>query len=81
MISEEEYMEKKILLRQGKSIQKIARLMGLSRNTVRRYIRKGPEPLYPLRKEPGSKLAPYRDYLEKRVKEAHPQWLPAIVLY
>ena len=61
MISEEEYMEKKILLRQGKSIQEIARLMGLSRNTVRRYIQKGAEPRYSLRKERGSKLAPYRD--------------------
>lgn len=81
MINEEEYMEIKILLRQGKSIREIALLMGLSRNTVRRYIRRGAEPCYPLRKERGSKLAPYRDYLRQRVKEAHPQWLPAVVLY
>lgn len=81
MISKEEYMEINILLRQGKSIREIARLMGISRNTVRRYIRKGIEPRYPLRKERGSKLAPYRDYLQQRAKEAHPQWLPAVVLY
>ncbi len=74
-------MEIKILLRQGKSIQEIARLMVLSRNTVRRYIRKGAEPCYPLRKERSSKLAPYRDYLRQRAKEAYPQWLPAIVSY
>lgn len=81
MINKEEYMEITILLRQGKSIREIARLMGLSRNTVRRYIRRGIDPCYLRRKERGSKLAPYRDYLRQRINEAHPHWLPAVVLY
>ena len=42
MITEERCMEIQILHRQGKSIREICRLTGLSRNTVRKYLR---EPL------------------------------------
>ncbi len=39
MITEERCMEIHILFRQGKSIREIARITGLSRNTVRKYLR------------------------------------------
>ena len=39
MLNYEEFMEIKILFRQGKSIREISRLLHVSRNTVRRYLK------------------------------------------
>ena len=39
MITEERCMEIHILSRQGKGIREITRVTGLSRNTVRKYLR------------------------------------------
>jgi transcriptional regulator with XRE-family HTH domain len=46
MIKEEAVMEIKILYRQGVSIRGIARQMGISRNTVRKYLRTEKSPSY-----------------------------------
>jgi len=48
----------------GKSIRKIARITGHSRNTVRKYLRANgiPEPRYP--KKRGSKLDLFKPSLE-----------------
>src|SRR5262249_3720011 len=57
----------------------IARMLKLSRNTVRRYLRS--EGLAHYQREPGpSKLDRYKQYLAERVKAAAPDWIPATVL-
>ena len=50
MLVGEEAVEIRVLSRQGKSIREIARTPGVSRNTVRRYLRKQGLPQY--RREP-----------------------------
>jgi transposase len=79
MLVAEEAVEIRVLRRQGKSIRKIARMLNLSRNTVRRYLRGEGLPHY--QREPGpSKLDRYKQYLAERVKAAAPDWIPAAVL-
>src|SRR5262245_9439672 len=79
MLVAEEAVEIRVLRRQGKSIRKIARMLNLSRNTVRRYLRGEGLPQY--QREPGpSKLDRYKQYLAERVKAAAPEWIPATVL-
>lgn len=75
-------MELRILHKQGKSIRELCRTLGLSRNTVRRYLRSEIEPRYE-RKGPGrpSKLDPYKSFLLDRIEAARPHRLPSSVLY
>jgi transposase len=74
-------MEIKILFQQGKSIREIARLLDLSRNTVRDALRKEGKPFYAKRcRQRVSKLLPFYAYLKGRAQAAHPAWLPATVL-
>jgi len=82
MITEERCMEIQILHRQGKSIREICRLTGLSRNTVRKYLREPIQrPAYRSRPGRPGKLEPYKDYLQRRVVSAQPHRIPATVLY
>jgi transposase len=69
-----------ILHKQGVSKKSIAKQLGVSINTVRKYIREGEAGR---KKVPGRvcKLDPYKGYIETRVKEARPLWLPASVVY
>lgn len=46
MLTKEGVMEIRILLKQGKSIRGIAQELGVSRNTVRKYLRNSDEPVY-----------------------------------
>jgi len=82
MLTKEAIMEIKILSRQGKSIRAIGKELGISRNTVRRYLR-GEAVKKPDRKGPGRprKLAPYEDWLQRRVEGAKPIRIPATVLH
>ena len=74
-------MEIHVLSRQGLSIKAIARQLGVSRNTVRRYLRQPPcVPQYPERAPRPTKLDPFQAYLQERIKAAHPHWIPATVL-
>jgi IS30 family transposase len=61
MKTQEECMEIRILSRQGKGIREISRMMGISRNTVRKYMRSAVnEPVNKaMGKKRGSKLDPY----------------------
>jgi transposase len=79
MLVAEEAVEIRVLRRQGKSIREIARMLDVSRNTVRRYLRVEGLPRYERESRP-SKLDPYQRYLDKRVKAAAPDWIPATVL-
>jgi len=79
MLRVERAVEIRVLSRQGNSIRRIARMVGVSRNTVRRYLRREGLPRYE-RKARGSKLDGYKHYLGQRVKAAAPEWIPATVL-
>lgn len=80
MLVAEETVEIRVLSRQGHSIREIARTLGVSRNTVRRYLRNQGLPRY--RREPrATKLDAYKQHLRARVKAAAPEWIPAAVLF
>ncbi len=82
MLTKEAVMEIRLLARQGLSIRGIARELGISRNTVRYYLRGGLERT-PGRRRPGRprKLEPYESWLRRRVEGAAPIRLPAAVLH
>lgn len=74
-------MDIHVLHRQGKSIRQISKQLNLSRNTVRRYLRNVAQaPQYGPRPERGSKLDPFKSYLQERIEAAKPHWIPATVL-
>jgi len=81
MLKEEEVMEIDILHRQGFSIRSIARQLGVSRNTVRHYLKhETKRPSYKRRVKRPSKLEAYKSYIRERVAFAHPDWIPAPVI-
>ena len=59
MLVAEEAVEIRVLRRQGKSIREIARMLGVSRNTVRRCLRSVGLPRYEREARP-SKLDPFK---------------------
>ncbi|MCH8961612.1 MAG: IS21 family transposase [Bacteroidetes bacterium] len=63
------------------SIKAISRELGVSRNTVRRYLRSKTIPEPQARSAKPTKLDGYRGYLPSRVEAAHPDWIPATVLF
>lgn len=79
MQTAEGVMEIRVMLKQGKGIREIARELGLSRNTVRRYAR-GAEPGYTARPPVAGKLAAHADWLAERVRQAAPERLSATAL-
>ena len=81
MIGQEGYVEIHVMHRQGMSIRAISRELGVSRNTVRRYLRSRTVPQPQARSAKPTKLDGYRGYLKSRVEAAHPDWIPATVLF
>lgn len=75
-------MEIRVLARQGFGVKAIARELGLSRNTVRKYLRGEVVAAKYQRRRPRRlpKLEPFKSYLQKRVEAARPHWIPATVL-
>jgi transposase len=69
MLVAEEAVKIRVVGRQGKSIREIARMLNVSRNTVRRYLRGEGLPQYEREARP-SKLDPYKHYIDARVKAA-----------
>ena len=72
----------KVLKKQGKSIKGIARETGLARNTVKKYLQQAQA--IPNARKPSvrpSKLDPFKPYLQTRIHNAAPDWIPAAVLY
>ncbi len=74
-------MEIRIMHRQGKSIRSIAKELSISRWTVRKYLRSpGLEPCYGPRALRPSKLDLFKEYIQRRLRDAAPRRLPATVL-
>ena len=71
-------MEMRVRAKRGESIRQLAQAMGMSRNTVRRYLR-GAEAQRQASARP-SKLDPYKEYLGERIAQARPNWIAATVL-
>ena len=68
------------MARRGESVRSIARELGCSRNTVRRYLRDEEAGRYPARVARACKIDPYKAYLQERIEQARPRWIPATVL-
>ncbi len=82
MISKEELMKIQILHRQGYSQRAIAKQLGISRNTVNKYLTHNPcEPRYSARPKQASKLDAYKAYLHSRIAQAAPVHLSGVVLF
>jgi transposase len=81
MISKEVYVEIKVMRRQGKSLRQIAEAVGCAVNTVRSHILSADIPRYERKVKRPGKLAGFESYLRERQAAAHPNWIPASVLY
>lgn len=81
MLGQEGFVDIQVLHRQGMSIKGITRELGVSRNTVRKYLRADQSPEFKSASSRPSKLDPFKDYLQGRVSAAHPDWIPATVLF
>jgi transposase len=80
MVGSEAALEIRVLHRHGKSIREIAREMGVSRNTVRRYLRDAEAERYKPRPLRSTKLDPFKGYIEERLTAAAPERIPGTVL-
>jgi transposase len=80
MLTQEQSVEIQVLKRQGWSIRAIARELGLSRVTVRRYLEDPATRRYGPRVPRPTKVAPFKAYLAGRLEAARPAWIPATVL-
>jgi transposase len=80
MLTQEQAVEIRLIACRGKGVRQIARRLGCSRNTVRRYLRDEAAGRYGLRAPRVRKLAPFETYLNERVEQARPRWIPATVL-
>jgi transposase len=81
MISDEVYVEIEVLRKQGLSLRRIAAEVGCAVNTVRAHLAAPGLPRYERHAKRPIKLAPYETYLRERQAAAHPEWIPASVLY
>lgn len=81
MLTQERLVNIHVLETQNLSIRAIGRKLGISRNTVRRYLRdRRLTSQYPSREIRPTKLEPYKAYLMRRIDAAKPYWIPATVL-
>src|SRR6185369_11029928 len=81
MLTQEQTVEIKVLARRGVAIRDIARQLGCSRNTVRRYLKEADALRYGPRPARATKPDPFKAYVLERIKAARPHWIPAAVLY
>ena len=72
MLGKEGYVDIQVLYRQGMSIKGIVRELGVSRNTVRKYLRAEGVPVFQACNTRASKLDAFKAYLLSRVAAAHP---------
>jgi len=79
MLVVERTVEIRVLTRQGKSIREIARMLEVSRHTVRRYLCGNGLPRCERGVRP-RRLDRYTQYIAERVQAGAPDWIPATVL-
>ena len=80
MLTQEQAVEIRVLKRRGLGIRAIARELGCSRATVRRYLREASVPRYGPRQPRSTKLDSHKAYVLERIAAARPHWIPAVVL-
>src|SRR6185436_20642239 len=80
MLTQEQAVEIRVLSRRGLGIRAIAKELGCSRTTVKRYLRDQAASRYGPRQPRPTKLDPYKAYLLERIAAARPRWIPAVVL-
>ncbi len=80
MVGLEAALEIRVLHRHGRSIREIAREMGLSRNTVWRYLRDEEAARDKPRLPRPTKLDPFEGYIAERLAAAAPERIPGSVL-
>lgn len=68
------------MARRGMGIRQIARELGCSRNTVRRYVYDARASRYGPRDTRPTKLDAFKAYVAERIAAAKPHWIPAVVL-
>lgn len=82
MLTQEMVVTIQVLKKQGQSIKAISRELGISRNTVKKYLdSEDTTPQYQRTSYRPSKLDPFKDYIQQRIQSAAPDWIPAAVLY
>ena len=80
MVGGEAALEIRVLAKHGLGVREIAREVGVSRNTVRRYLREPEAGRYRGRPPQPGKLAAFEGYVVARVASAVPEQLAASVL-
>jgi hypothetical protein len=80
MLTQEQAVEIRVMARRGEGVRSIAKQLGCSRNTVRRYLREPQASGYGRRAARACKLDEFKDYLRGRIEQARPRWIPAPVL-
>ena len=79
MISKEEFVVIHTLHGQDISIREIAKILGLNRRTVTKRLKE--KDLKPYKKRIySSKLDEFKDYIDKRIRDAHPDKIPSTVI-
>jgi transposase len=80
MLTQEQAVEIRVMARRGEPVRSIARQLGCSRNTVRRYLREPQATRYGPRDGRPCKIDAFKKYLLMRVEQARPRWIPVPVL-
>jgi len=81
MLTQDTSVTIKVLYPQGMAIKAIARELGISKNTVKKYLKNSSQTQYAQRPKRPSKLDPFKPYLNQRIESAAPDWIPATVLF
>ena len=82
MLTQELAVTIKVLKKQGMPTKAIARELGIARNTVKKYLNQEDwKPKYVRTSPRPSKLDPFKAYINQRIEDAKPDWIPAAVLF
>jgi transposase len=80
MLQKEQWMQIHVLKAQGVSEREIARRLGISRNTVARYLASEEVPRYKQRDPRPTKLEAFETYIVERMQAAAPETIAAPAL-